>query len=116
GEVAPLDARPVGERAGALDHVLQLAHVPRPPIRLQGVERVGLETGHAIQAVLLQEALREKADVSGPVTEWRQADLDDVDAIEQLFSELSLGDGLAQTTVGGGDHTNVAAHQIRAAD
>jgi len=38
-QVLEQDDRPRGERHAALDHVLELAHVPRPVVRLERGER-----------------------------------------------------------------------------
>ena len=87
-----------GEHDGALDHILELAHVARPVVGHQHVERLGheLESGLAILlAVLLDEVLHEQRDVVFPVPQGRQLHVDDVQPIEQIFAEAPLVHQLA---------------------
>jgi hypothetical protein len=60
------DLRPFREQHGALDDVLQLAHVARPRISAKHVECVGGEHGRIGTAELLEEAPREQWNVRPP--------------------------------------------------
>jgi hypothetical protein len=76
-DLAHLDDRRVGQDAGALDHVLQLADVPRPGVAPQAFERSGRDVpqglGH-LPPELLHEVPREKGDVVRPFSQRRDAD------------------------------------------
>ena len=63
GEIPGPDHRAVRERAGALDHVLELAHVAGPGMGLEARERLGLDPVErmlAVPPVAAQEMVREQ--------------------------------------------------------
>src|SRR5947207_6380860 len=63
GKVAPRDRVAVGERARALDNVLQLTYVARPRVRLDCRPRVVREGPHPLLAVALAERVSQAPDV-----------------------------------------------------
>ena len=87
------DARPVREHDGALDDVLELAHVARPVVLHQQVERLGRELEVrlvVLLAVFLEEVLREQRDVVLPLAQRRQVDVDDVQPVVEVLAEPSV--------------------------
>ena len=50
-------------------------------------------------------------DVLAPLPQRRHDEVDDVDAVEQIFAELSLRDEIAQVAVGRREHANVRRHR-----
>src|SRR5207302_543029 len=88
-----LDADPRARRQhdGALDHVLELAHVAWPVVFGEQVERFGhhLQIAFAIFiAVLLEEMMDEQGDIVLAVAQRLQLNRDDVQAIEEIIAEL----------------------------
>ena len=114
-------AHPVGDELGAdpragrqhdrtLDDVLQLAHVARPVVSLHEVEGLGRQLQVRLVVlgpVLLQEVMGEQRDVFAPVAQRRQLDLDDVQPIVEVFSELPFGHELLEVDVGRRDDAGV---------
>ncbi len=59
--------------------------------------------------------LRQQRNVGNPLAQGRKFDVDDVNAIEQVLAETSLGDQLRQVIVGGQNHARINAERLRAA-
>src|SRR5581483_11273494 len=77
-EVERRDARAARQQHGALDGVVELAHVARPRMAFHGAQRGGVEAGDvlAIAArVLAAEALGERLQVLAALAQRRQVDL-----------------------------------------
>ena len=72
----------VGQQRGALDHVLQLAHVAGPGVGAQCVARGAREVRAAGE-----EVLGERQHVVDALGERRQVHLDHVDAVVEVFAE-----------------------------
>src|SRR5262245_10660159 len=115
-EILDRDQRPIGERAGALDHVLELPNVSGPAVLVERLRRGAIQSGHASLAEPLQERLGQQPHIAGPFWQRRQADRDYVDAIVELFPELSARDGLLQISIRGRYHPDVHVHQRGATD
>ena len=84
---------PGAQHHRALDHVLELAHVARPVVVHQQVERFRreLEFGtRVLLAVLLEEVLHQQRDVVLALAQRRQLDRDDVQPVEQVLAEASV--------------------------
>ncbi len=109
-QVAGVDDAARAQRRGALQHVLQLAHVAREVIVAQ---RVARGVGHLqrpvadLPAEARHDRLDQLVDVLQPLAQRRHADLDDVDAVEQVLAELALGDQRRQVLVGGRQDAHV---------
>jgi hypothetical protein len=56
---------------------------------------------------LLQEMAREHGHVLAPLAQRRQAQADDVEAVEQVFAEHAVAHALLQVLVRGGDHAHI---------
>ena len=106
---------------GALDDVLQLAHVPRPRVLLEQRQHLGRELVGDVAAVLLvvlaYEVLCEREHVLAPLAQRGQLDGDDREAVVEVFAEGALPDGLLEVDVGGGDdaHVHLARRACRRA-
>src|SRR5438034_2713891 len=73
----------------ALDGVEQLAHVAGPRVALDRRERARAEMLLSVGRVRLDEMLREKRDVVGPVAQRWERHGDRVDAVVQVLAELA---------------------------
>src|ERR1043165_41874 len=84
---------------GALDDVAQLSDIAGPVVRAQGFER-GLrkEAGRALVSLtqLRDEVLRKERQIAFTLAQGRHLNRDDVEAIEQVFAELTCMDGLVR--------------------
>src|SRR5688500_10708247 len=65
---------------GALDRVLELAHVARPGVLLEQVQRAGRDlerlTMPEVELRALQEHARESRDLAGALAQWRDGEGD----------------------------------------
>ena len=64
----------------------------------------------------VQEMAREPGDVFPPLTQRRQLDGDDAQAVVQVLSELAPGDLFRQARVGRGEHADVDRDPLPAPD
>ena len=65
GQIGAQNRVAVGERARALDHVLQLADVPGPAVGFERGEGVGSTGLHASLPIAAEERLNKQRDVAG---------------------------------------------------
>ena len=73
--------------------------------------------GHAIGfGIFAREVVGQGADVLGPLAQRGQAQVHDIQAIEQVFAEGAVLDRLGQVAVGGGDDADVHLDRLGAAD
>src|SRR6266545_4743290 len=114
GQVPSRHRVAVGQRAGTLDHVLELADIARPAVSLEGGHGVVGDAADAALSVAREEGAGEEAHVPRPLAQRRQLDLDDVDPVIQLLPELSLDRRVAQIAVGRGHEAHVHVHERRA--
>src|SRR5215831_1326117 len=120
GELFALDAeRARVEDEYALDHVLQLTNVARPVVLLKDFERL-LTNLHARAPVLAAEFgekfADKKRDVLLALTQGRHEKRHDIEPVEEVLAEVSLGDLLFEVFVGGGDEADVNANGLRPPD
>ena len=104
---------------GPLDHVLQLTDVARPVVVLQQLQRFLVDRVEALSrpgGVALHEVLDEGQEVVCPFPERWHVDGKDIEAIEQVLAETSIGHGGGQITVGRRDDSNVDADRLRTSD
>jgi hypothetical protein len=97
----------------------QLAHVAGPPVAEQRPHRVGVEFVDrlAVAGCVLGEEVRgELRDIVAPLAQRRQADLDRVDAEQQVLTEPSRGDLSGDVGVGGGQDAHVDLARLGRAD
>jgi hypothetical protein len=117
-EIAPAEPGAPGEGEGRLDHVLELADVPGPLPRAQIRERLVLETLHRATrgSVLAQEVVGEQRDVLPALTQRRDLDAYDVEAVEEVRAEAVLGHHGGEVAVRRGDDPDVEGHRRAGAD
>jgi len=119
GEILRLDDQPRADDGGALQHVLQLAHVSRPGVPQERAHR-GLSQPFRRQPVvaadLLEERMGQLGDVLAPPAQRRHPDGDDVEPEVEILAEAAPGGQLAQIAVAGRQHAHVDPHRARAAD
>src|SRR5262249_44500778 len=89
-ESAERDRRTLGERDGALDGVLELAHVAWERVRKNRAQGLGRDAAHLL-ALLVGEAMHEMIDegaqILGARSERRHLDADDVEAVVEVLAE-----------------------------
>ena len=108
----------VADDQAALDGVLELAHVARPVIAHQHVDRRRGDALHVLavlQRELLQEVVGEQQDVGLALAQRRHEDREHVQAIVEILAEIAGGDGLFEVLVGGGDEPHVRRDRLGAA-
>jgi len=118
--VAAFDALGFGvEDEDALDEVAELADVARPVVLAKRGEGVVGEVD-VLAAVLLaeldEELFYERGDVFLAVAEGRDEEGDDVEAVEEVFAEVAVGDLFFEVLVGGGDDADVDVDGVGGAD
>src|SRR5207245_3627017 len=108
----------LGEDEGAVDQVLQLAHVAGPIVAAQPVQRGAREllAGIVLLVEQREEVLGEQVYVLPPVAQRGQRDREHVEPVEQVLTELALGDRFLRLAVGGRDHAHVRGEGLVAAD
>ncbi len=92
-----IDPVTVGDDQGALDDVLQLAHVPRPVIGLQSSQAFIPErldgTPHSL-GKLPRERGCQHADVIAPFPQGWQRDRENIESVEEIFPKRPVLDRL----------------------
>ena len=104
---------------GALDHVLELAHVSRPRVRLEQLERLRVDAADRLAdlaGAAPHEVLREEPDVSGALAQRRHLEREDGESIVEVAAEAALCNCLEEIAVRGRDDTHVGRQRDRAAD
>ena len=117
---AAVTSAPRRDDDGALDHVLQLAHVARPgvlprarPAPTASKPRTAL-AGGAVE--LGDEVLDQARQILEAIAQRRQRDREDVEPVVEILAELALGDQLLEVAVGRRDHAHVDVDGLGAAD
>src|SRR5215470_4468372 len=109
----------VAEGHRALDLVRELAHVARPRIGAEELERFGGDRGHGpprAPARLAEEIVGEGGNVLGAVAKGRQADGEDVEPVVEITAKAANGYVGLEIGVGGGDDADVHATSASASD
>src|SRR5580765_1192964 len=65
---------------------------------------------------IVEERRRQRDDVLWPLTQWRDANLEDLESIVEIFSEMSAIHCGAEITIGGGDNADIGLDRFRAAE
>ena len=107
------------EDDGPLDHVLQLADVPRPPIVGEGFNSGGrnrLDGAAHPLGVFLREVADEQGDVFFSLAQRRNCQWKDMQPVLEIAAELALVDHLLELAVGGGDETDIHPNGAVAAE
>src|SRR5262245_37236566 len=103
GQVFVSDPFLVAHGDQPLHEVLQLPDIPRPPVTFQNSQsgiRDALNVLPEPAFVASQEETHEVREVVDAITQRRQLDGDDVDAIVEVLAKAAVLDGLLQVAVG----------------
>src|SRR5207247_1089364 len=119
GQVAYGEDLAIAQDHGALDDVLELAHVAPPGISHERVQSVAIDTAHLaaeLQVEFTYEMIRKQRDVLTMLPKRRQRDMDDVQAIEEITAESPGLDFLRKIPVGARDDADVDPDRLGATD
>src|SRR6266566_7249133 len=107
---------------GALYYIFQLADVARPVVVHQNLQRFGLEPqrGLAVRveelvvfaAILGEEVLHQRRNIFLAVAQRWQGDVDDVQAVIEVFAKSSFLHQLFQIRIRGGENSHVDLDRI----
>ena len=98
-------AHVVGQCAGALQHVAQLAHVARPVVARQQRNGRRVDVAHRRARAggqLFEQILRQLVQIGQTFTQRWQPDRKHAQAVVQIRAETALGDQLFEIDAGGG--------------
>ena len=118
-EMAGQEDVPFGETGGALEHVAQLADVAWPGLLHQPRERLGMQSvGRPPRraAEALDQAAGDRGDVLPAIAQRRQMDVEDVQAIVEVFAKAPLAHLALQIAVGSDDDAGVDRNRLDRAD
>src|SRR5439155_25133177 len=93
GEIADVHEAPTREHDTSLDHVLELADVARPRIRLQlehGLFCKSVELAYVFRRIQAQKVMSKNTDVLTAFTQGRHIDRDHVQAVVEVLPEALL--------------------------
>ena len=110
GQVFGLNDLGGGHHRQPVADVLELPHISRElECRQTGLSRVRYAFGLHTQLLraLLQKVARQHRDVFHPFAQCGQAQANDVQAVEQVFTEGAIFDAQLQVLVGGGDDAHI---------
>ncbi len=113
------EVRAVREHHQPLHEVLQLAHVARPRLRLERLERVRRQREGLAPVGLgvhLQEVPGQRLDVLRPGPQRRQPHRHHVEPVEEVLAELALLHHLLERPVRGRHEAHVHLQRLRAAE
>src|SRR5579883_2111757 len=106
--------RPGTKRHGAFDGIFQFPDIAWPIMGHQpphGVLRNCADWALWI-AEFFQERINQQRDITFALTQWRQLDLDDVEAEKEILAEGAGANGGFQIAVGGSDRPHIDPHAI----
>ena len=111
--------RTLRQQHGAVNGVFQFAHIAAPGVAQQQPlgDRGDGAIRHAIGfGIFAGEMMRQSANVLGPFAQGRNAQIDDIQAIQKVFAEGAVLDRFGQVPVGGGDDADIHLDRLGAAD
>jgi hypothetical protein len=118
-EVGEVDGALVAEEHGAFDDVFELADVAGPGVGEEGLHGEGGDVlnveAHA-GVVEAHEEADELWDVLGALAEGGEVEVDDFEAVVEVFAEGGFVDHGLEVAVGGGEDLYVDADEVGAAD
>jgi hypothetical protein len=110
---------PGNRNQGALDQVLELAHVAGPGVaqeRLHDRLRHPLDAAAELGPAPLDDRPHQEWDVLPPAPERRNEDGEDPEPVVEVFAKTALGEGPGEIAVGGGEDSDVHLHGPDTAD
>ncbi len=92
------------QRHDALQQVFKLADIAGKVVRLETLDRGAVErfSGKPSRRARTRKGAREIADVIEPLTQWRELNGDDVEAVKQIGAERALARERAEAALRGG--------------
>ena len=114
-----MDAVVAGGKHRALHAVLQFAHISRPVVAHQQIDRTGgnpLDILVVLGIQLVDEMLRQQDDVAFAPRQRRHVDREDVQAIIEVLAEELLLHEFLQIAAGGGQEPHVGVQLLGSAD
>src|SRR5437870_7104605 len=118
-QIVELDDGRLGQDHAALDDVLALTHVARPPVGVQGGQRLGRKPLDSLvepSVVAPDEMIDEQRDVLDALAQRRHHDRHYVEPVVEIFAEGAAADGLLEVRVRRGDEAHVDLDRPGAAD
>jgi len=109
-EQIDVDALLGGKNYGALDNVFQLAHIARPIVIHQELQRRGSKVAQRLVvflAVADEEMGEQRRNILAAVAQGGQRQMNDVQAMVKIFAEAAFADEREQFHVGSGDDADV---------
>src|SRR6516162_11949347 len=100
----------IAEDHRSLNHVLQLANVTGPIVRLKHFQSslvYILDLLSDLARVALREVFHQHGDVLFAISQWWHIDGKNVQSVKQVAAEGSRVDGFFQVAIGVGDNTHV---------
>src|ERR1700752_586572 len=107
------------QNRGPLQDVAKLSNIPRPVVLEKGLSCIARQTSRWPAeglAGLLQKRLTQRQDIDATIAQRRNLDVEDAEAVEQVFAKVAALDGLAKVAVGRRDDPDVRFQQARAAE
>src|SRR6516165_5805962 len=109
----------IRENRGALERVVEFAHIAWPGVREQRFPRVLGQTGRRTPERLAdvpQERFAKRQDIARPLAERCDADVEHLEPIKEVLAEIASLDRLSKVAVRRGDHADVRLQHLRAAE
>src|SRR5262249_56529182 len=103
----------------ALDHILQLAHVARPGVRLEQIERRGVDTADRLAELpgeTPDEQFYEHVQVSAALAQRRHVEREDRESIVEVAAVAALRDRESEIAIRSCDDAHVCRLRRRASD
>src|SRR3546814_4259111 len=102
----------------AAGEVFKLSDIAWPVVRFEQHDRGGVEllAGQPRLGGAIEEVSCEQGDVLTPFAQCRQRDRHNVEPVEQILAEPSVGDSAGEVAIGGGDDADIGADRPSAAD
>ena len=119
GKVEAVNDAVGGGENGAFDTVFEFADVAGPVVGHDHVDGAGGDALHLFSVefgVFLEEVVGEKKDVGFTFAEWGEEDGEDVEAVEEVFTEDFVGHAFFKVTAGGSNDADVDGDGFVAAD
>ncbi len=119
-----LSSRKLRHHGGLRQHVVKLPDVAGPRLLFHKCRCGGRQGFVGVAGFLLlelaiglgQQPVGDVGDVTATLTQWRQGDREDGEAIEEVFSKRPGRDGFVEVAIGGGDHADVDGNLAMIAD